>query len=148
MEFLIILAGLIFDRVTKVWALNNLRSKEDIDVIKGIFTFQYVENRGAAFGFLQNKVIILTIVTLLVIGFMIFYIIKYKPKSLLFKISISMILSGALGNLIDRICYKFVVDFIFFHYKEVWTFPNFNIADSFVVVGTILLALYIIRDVK
>jgi signal peptidase II len=148
MELIIIIVGLILDRITKLWAMNRLLGKEDIVIIKNIFSFSYVENRGAAFGILQGKVSILAIVTILAILGMAYFLIKYRPDSILCRVSIAMILSGAIGNFIDRVWYKYVVDFIMFHYKEVYYFPNFNIADTLVVVGTGLLSLYIIKDVK
>jgi signal peptidase II len=148
MELIIIILGLILDRITKLWAMNRLLGREDIVIIKNIFSFSYVENRGAAFGILQGKTNILAIVTILAIAGMAFFLIKYRPDSLLCRVSISMIISGAIGNFIDRVWYKYVVDFIMFHYKDVYYFPNFNIADMLVVIGTGLLALYIIKDVK
>ncbi|OPJ63228.1 signal peptidase II [Clostridium oryzae] len=147
MEYLIIVLGIILDRIAKIWAAANLKNKPDIVVIKNFFSFSYVENRGAAFGILQNKQIILSIVTLAVIVAIFVYMVMNRKKSKLLSISLSLIISGAVGNLIDRVFYSYVVDFIMLHYKSaVW--PNFNVADSFVVVGTILLVIYVIRDVK
>lgn len=148
MEILIIILGLIADRLTKVWALNSLSKVDEIVIIKNIFGFSYLENRGAAFGVFQNKVFLLGIVTSIVIAAMIFYLLKYKPASKLLRVSIALIISGAVGNLIDRFAYKFVVDFILVHYKDVYYYPTFNVADMLVVVGTILLAICIIRDEK
>ena len=73
---------------------------------------------------------------------MIVYLIKYKPSSKLLKLSLALVISGAIGNLIDRLYYKYVVDFISFHYKDVYYFPNFNVADILVVVGTFYCHLY------
>ncbi len=146
MEALIIFLGLLLDRLAKIRALNSLKEKDGIILIKGIFKLEYLENRGAAFGILQNKLILLAIVTLLVISAMIYYIIKYKPKSKFLRISFALIISGALGNLYDRVFYKYVVDFILLHYKEVYYFPTFNIADMLVVVGTLILAISIVKE--
>lgn len=146
MEALIIFLGLLLDRLAKIWALNSLKGKDGIILIKGIFKLEYLENRGAAFGILQNKLILLAIVTLLVISAMIYYIIKYKPKSKFLRISFALIISGALGNLYDRVFYKYVVDFILLHYKEVYYFPTFNVADMLVVVGTLILAISIVKE--
>ncbi|MCB2291965.1 signal peptidase II [Clostridium algoriphilum] len=146
MEFLIIFLGLIVDRVTKIWALSSLQETNGVILIKDIFKLEYLENRGAAFGILQNKLILLALVTLLVIAGMIYYIIKYRPKSKFLRISFALIISGALGNLYDRLFYKYVVDFILLHYKEIYYFPTFNIADSLVVVGTLILAISIVKD--
>lgn len=148
MELLIIFFGLIIDRITKVWALNKLSKIDEIVIIKNFFSFSYLENRGAAFGILQNKLIFLSAITITVVTFMIIYLFKYKPKSVFLRISFSLIISGAVGNLIDRIWYRYVVDFIYWHYKNSYSFPTFNVADIMVVTGTFLMALYILKEEK
>ncbi|EET84586.1 peptidase A8 signal peptidase II [Clostridium carboxidivorans P7] len=110
--------------------------------------FFILENRGAAFGILQNKVVFLSIVTFIVMAGIVYYIIKYKPTSKLLRISLALIISGAIGNLIDRTYYKYVVDFLTLHYKDVYYFPTFNVADVLVVTGTFLLAIYLIKEDK
>jgi signal peptidase II len=145
MEILIIILGLILDRLTKVWAMSYIKGNE-IVIIKDFFQFSYVENRGAAFGILQNKQMFLAVITSLVIIAMIVYLIKYKPTSKLLKISLAIVIGGALGNLIDRFYFRYVVDFITVHYKDVYYFPSFNVADMFVVCGTFLLAICILKD--
>jgi len=146
LEWLIIIFGLIADRITKLWALSSLKSIDNITIIKNYFAFEYLENRGAAFGILQNKIWLLAIVTMLVIGGMIFYLIKYKPSSKILRVAMAMIISGAIGNLIDRIYYKYVVDFILVHYKDIYYFPTFNAADILVSVGTFFLIISILKD--
>lgn len=146
MELLIILLGLIIDRITKIWAINALSN--EIVVIKGLFSFSYLENRGAAFGVLQNKLVFLTVITLAVLIAIMYYMIVKRPSSLWVRLSLSLIVSGAIGNMIDRIYYKYVVDFILWHYKDKYYFPTFNVADMMVVIGTILLAGYILFEDK
>jgi signal peptidase II len=146
MEILIVFIGLVIDRITKMWALNRLTEGRDIVIIENLFDFSYLENRGAAFGIFQNKVLPLAIVTSAVILGMIYYLVKYKPASKLLRYSLALIISGAIGNLIDRFAYKYVVDFILWHYKNVYYFPTFNVADMLVVVGTFLLAICILKD--
>jgi len=148
MGFIIILILLAVDIITKQWALNVLAKSQDITVIKGFFDLAYLENRGAAFGILQNKVIFLALVTSVVILIMVFYMIKYKPQSKLLRYSFYLIMAGAVGNLIDRVRLGFVVDFLQFHYKEVYYFPTFNMADTFVVIGTALMILYVAKGVE
>lgn len=148
MELLIIILGLILDRITKLWALKELTNTSGIVVIKDFFVLFYVENRGAAFGILENKVVFLSIVTFIVMAGIIYYIIKYRPASKLLRISLALIISGAIGNLIDRTYYKYVVDFLTLHYKDVYYFPTFNVADVLVVTGTFLLAIYLIKEDK
>ncbi|ENK1243464.1 signal peptidase II [Clostridium botulinum] len=146
MEIVILILGIALDRISKIWASNTLASGKDIVIIKNLFSFSYLENRGAAFGIFQNRLIFLSLITAIVILGVVYFIIKYKPTSKLLKISLALIISGAIGNLIDRIYYKFVVDFIMLHYKDVYYFPTFNVADMLVVLGTALLAIYILKE--
>lgn len=146
LEFIIIFLGMILDRLSKIWVLKVLKNNEGIEIIKNLLSFEYLENRGAAFGMLQNKLWFLATTTFLVVGVILFYLIKYKPKSLLTRISFAMIISGAIGNFYDRVVYKYVVDFILVHYKDVYYFPTFNVADIFVTLGTIGLIICIIRN--
>ncbi|MFV3012248.1 signal peptidase II [Clostridium botulinum] len=146
MVIIVLILGIFLDRISKIWALNTLASGKDIVVIKNLFTFSYLENRGAAFGIFQNRLIFLSLITAIVILGVAYFIVKYKPTSKLLKISLALIISGAIGNLIDRIYYKFVVDFIMLHYKDVYYFPTFNVADMLVVIGTVLLAIYILKE--
>lgn len=146
MEFIIIILGIIVDRVSKLWAIGTLKGGKDIVIIDKFFQLSYLENRGAAFGILQNKVIFLSIFTIILILGLSIFLYKNRKKSKLLSISLSLIIGGALGNFYDRIIYKYVVDFILLHYKDKYYFPTFNMADVFVVCGTILLAIYILKD--
>lgn len=146
LEIIIIILGVFIDRVTKMWAVSNLAKGKDVVIINNFFSLSYLENRGAAFGIFQGRAFLLSLVTVVVVLLMFFYLIRYKPKSFIFKVSLALIISGAIGNLIDRVKYKCVVDFIFFHYKDIYSFPTFNFADIFVVIGTFLLAIFIIKD--
>lgn len=148
MGFIVILILLAIDILTKQWAINVLAKGNDITVIKEFFDLAYLENRGAAFGILQNKVIFLALITSIVILIMVVYLIKYKPESKILKYSFYLIISGAIGNLIDRVRLGFVVDFLQFHYKDVYYFPTFNMADTFVVIGTALMILYVVKGVE
>ena len=113
----------------------------DVVIIPKILSFSYVENRGAAFGILQDKRWVFMTLSVLLIALLIF-IIKYaKITHPLFIISTSFILGGGIGNMIDRIFLGYVVDFIKATFID---FPVFNIADSAVVVGTILLGVYLV----
>ena len=138
---LLIITGLIsIDQISKYLALNYLKPIGTIPIIENIFHLTYVENRGAAFGMLQNNQFIFIIVaTIATIGGL-YYIYKHK-LSLLAKSSIVLIISGAIGNMIDRVRLGFVVDY--FDFRIIWDYI-FNIADVFVVVGTILLCVHII----
>lgn len=137
---LIIILGFILDRVSKLWAVDALADKP-ITVIDNFFYLRYLENKGAAFSILQGKTVFLVIMTSLIAIAILFIIIKNKDKFL--RTTLSLILCGALGNLYDRITKGSVTDFLDFHFGS-YVFPTFNVADMFVVVGTILLAVYIL----
>lgn len=144
MSFVYIALIVILDQVTKFAAKTNLKSVNNIDLIPGIFSLSYVENRGAAFGLFKDNKILLVGVTTLVTIFIIYYIIKYKDVNKYFRLSLILIAAGAIGNLIDRIVLGYVVDFFHFYIRDVFDFPVFNIADISVVCGTILLTLNMI----
>ncbi|MCI6456647.1 MAG: signal peptidase II [Terrisporobacter sp.] len=139
----IIIAILIgLDQIIKYWALNSLKEVNSIPVINNIFSLTYVENRGAAFGMLQNNQSIFILVAAVASCFGLYYLHSKKVNNL-GKIGILLVISGAIGNLIDRVRLGFVVDYLDFHI--IWSYV-FNLADCFVVVGTILLCLYIITS--
>lgn len=148
MEILIIIIGILADRISKNLAINHLSGGKSISLIKDFFTLEYLQNPGAAFGMLKNKVVFLIILTLVVILGMLYYLIKNRKESIIQSVSLSLIICGAIGNLYDRIYYNYVIDFIKVHYKEIWAFPTFNVADICVTVGTILLGIYVLKEVK
>ena len=134
---------LIFDQWSKWWVLKNFRLGESHEYIKNFFAFTYVQNRGAAFSFLHSapdsfRKPFFFIVPLLILGFLIYLFVKLRPHQKLSAFSLALIAGGAVGNLIDRVQYGYVVDFIHFHWKDVYHYPMFNIADSGIVVGAIL----------
>ncbi len=128
-------AILIFlDQITKLAAVNALKDNDSIPIIKNVFQLTYLENRGAAFGILQNKIVLfvlLTSIVLIIIGF-IYYRMpdekRYKPINLI----LILVASGAVGNLIDRIRFNYVVDFLDFCLID---FPIFNVADCYVTIS-------------
>jgi signal peptidase II len=143
--YIAIIIGLVLiDQASKILALTYLKDIGSFEIIKNVFHLTYVENRGAAFGMLQNNQWIFVIVAILASIFGLYYLYK-NEVNLLGKISILMIISGAIGNAIDRIRLGFVVDY--FDFRIVWQYV-FNVADVFVVVGTILLCIYMIFDEK
>lgn len=146
LEVLIIL-GIVVDRITKILASNYLSLGKTIEVIPNLFDFQYLENTGAAFGIFKDKAYILAIFSIIVIIGLIIYIFKFSSKKILERIAISLIISGAIGNLFDRFYFNYVIDFIYLHYNG-YSFPVFNVADILVSVGTALLAIYLVKEVK
>ena len=137
---LIILLLVGIDQLSKILALKYLKNVESIPIIQNMFHLTYVENRGAAFGMFQNNQIIFVIVALIASIYGLYYLHKNKVN-ILGKVSILLIISGALRNLIDRVRLGFVVDY--FDFRIIWEYV-FNVADIFVVLGTILLCIYIL----
>lgn len=136
---IIIIVGIILDRITKIYASSNFLQNP---IHTKFINFVYVENRGAAFGILQDRRIFFIILTLVVVAYLLYYFIRNintNPKML--NLALSLIISGALGNFYDRLFHGYVVDFIEFSFVN---FPVFNIADILVTLGSILLVVFIL----
>ncbi len=134
--YILISAGILALDIFTKYIAKTLFSVNELTIIKDVLYFTYVENRGAAFGIMQNKQWFFVVATLLIIIALLFYLIKYKPQSKLLKLSFVFIMSGGIGNLIDRISLGYVVDFID---VRIINYPVFNVADCFVVIGAVLL---------
>lgn len=138
---------ILIDHGTKFWALESLKPIHNMTLIEGFMDLTFVENRGMAFGmFSGQRWLILLLTGVISIGLIWFYLSlpkkrEYRPV----RASLILILAGAIGNIIDRLFRGYVVDFFEFTFFE-W--PVFNVADIYVVVGVILLALMIIFVVK
>lgn len=142
MYYLIMILGVALDRAVKYIVKSEVKYGEDIPIIKNFFYITYHENKGAAWGLFQNQRIFFIIATSLLIV-LLFYILARSYNRIL-KLAISLIISGAVGNLIDR-CVKDggVPDFLNFYFGK-YNFPTFNIADMFITCGAILLSVYVI----
>ncbi len=150
MQLLPIIAviGLILlDQGTKFWALESLKPIHNMTLMEGFMDLTFVENRGVAFGmFSGQRWFILLLTGIIAVGLVWFYVTlpqkkEYRPV----RVSLVLVLAGAIGNIIDRMFRGYVVDFFEFTFFE-W--PVFNVADIYVVVGVILLALMIMFVVK
>ncbi len=140
MIFIFVLVILSLDQLTKFLALKNLSLGQSIPIIKGVFHLSLVKNLGAAFGILKNQIILL-ILTALIAIVMIFFSLRRNKRLSFYSISLGLILAGALGNLIDRLFFGYVIDFLDF---RIW--PVFNVADSAVTIGVILLGWSILKS--
>ncbi len=129
------------DQLTKLWAVTALEPIGKIEIIKGVFNLRFVENTGAAFSILQGRVVFLTIIPIIACVAMAYILIARKIRSKTGTWGISLILAGAIGNLIDRIFRGAVVDMFDF---SLISFPVFNVADIAVTVGAILFFIYVI----
>ncbi len=133
MTVIVVLSIFFLDQLSKLIVSNELISGESFPVLENIFHITLVYNRGAAFGMLKNQNSLFIFVSLIVI-IMILLILRKRRNVDIFVISLSFILGGALGNLMDRILLGYVVDFLDF---RIW--PVFNLADSAVTIGAFLL---------
>jgi signal peptidase II len=130
----------VADQITKRLAEDRLRDQRSIPVVDDILRLTYVQNRGAAFGLLQDQTTFFVLVGIVVIG-VIAASYRYLPRSgFLLHLALGLQLGGAIGNLIDRVRQGYVVDFVDFGYRANW-WPVFNVADSAIVIGVALLAL-------
>ncbi len=132
---------LIADLLTKIWAQTRLREIGTIPLIEDVFHLTYVENRGAAFGILQDRRMFFVLITLVFAAVVVYVILKYKNRPAVLNYGLCFMFAGALGNMIDRIWRGFVVDM--FDFRMI-NFPVFNVADIFVCIGAGLLAIFFI----
>lgn len=131
---------LIIDQITKILVIKILPLSGSIEIIKNFFYIIPTNNTGAAFSILIGQRIFLILITIAILAFLIQYIKKNKIERKIDIISFSFIIGGSLGNLIDRIIRGSVIDFISLKLGN-YNFPIFNIADTLIVVGVILLLL-------
>ncbi len=142
--FAISLLLIAVDQITKYLIDLHLKPIGNFEVIKNFFSLDYLENRGAALGILQDKRWIFIVLTALICVAMLVFLFKYKQHNFWTYTSICLIFAGGIGNLIDRILRGYVIDFLYFHF-----FPyRFNIADCCVTVGAILFAVAVIMFEK
>lgn len=140
----IIIIGIILDQLTKLLSVEFLTKVETVPIIKNVLHLTYVENRGAAFGMLkEHRWVFISLSTVTIIGLLL-YLFLSREKTKLYGVPIAMIVSGGIGNMIDRTALGYVVDFIDF---RLINFAVFNGADSFVCVGAGLLVLALVLDI-
>ncbi len=133
------------DQATKLWVDSTMALYETRPVIGGIFDLHYIRNPGAAFGFLSRSDAAYRIpfflgVSTIAIGIILYLFHKLEESDVMVPLALSMVLGGAVGNLLDRIRIGSVIDFIYFHYKA-FHWPAFNVADIAITVGVFLLIL-------
>ena len=136
MEAIIAIVILILDQATKIWAANSL-AQAPLVVLPGVLELTYLQNAGAVWGLMQGQRVVFLIATFLFLGAMgWFYYQKRKDMSPLTRIILALLVSGALGNLIDRVALGYVRDMIYF---SLINFPAFNVADSAITIAAALL---------
>lgn len=142
-NFLLFLTLLILDQLTKHLAVSGLHLGEPVPVIEGLFNLTRVHNPGAAFGMFGDlpdfwRRVVLGIVSAFALGVVLFYMLNDARGDRLAQFALSGILSGALGNLLDRYRYDYVIDFLDFHWQS-YHWPAFNVADSAICIGVTIL---------
>lgn len=143
--YLISIIIIIIDQITKMLVVENLKNQNPIVIIEDFLQFNYAENYGAAFGILQNQQLFFIIITIIIILGILIYIVKSNSTRLM-NYSLLMVVGGAVGNFIDRIRLGYVVDFIDVKFGNIYDYPVFNIADSFIVIGTFFLVFVVLTD--
>jgi signal peptidase II len=146
--FLIIAALVIaLDQITKLWVRSQLGLYESVPVI-GCLSLTHVRNTGSAFGLFANQAFLLTLVAIVgLVTIMLFY--RYLSRSSILGISaLGLVFGGAVGNLIDRLRFGYVTDFVDVRLWRDFHWPAFNVADSAITVGSIMLAIFIFFTIR
>ena len=136
------------DQITKYVAESNLYMKNDIDIIKNVLTLTYLRNNGSAFGMFSGKInafLVLTVIIVVVITYIVIRM-PVTKRYLPMYIICTMLVSGAIGNFIDRVRFGYVRDFIYF---KLINFPVFNVADCYVTISVaifIVLILFVYKE--
>ena len=143
---ILVLSCFFFDRISKILVITNMSVFDSFEVINNFFSITYARNFGAAFSFFRGvRYFFIMVAILVIVALFIFLKNNLKKINILDKICVSLILGGSLGNLLDRIIYGYVIDFLDFNIFG-YNYPIFNFADSFIVVGTIILLINSIRN--
>lgn len=137
----------ILDQLTKWLIWNTYGPAGDLveaEYLGGLLHFHFVRNTGSAFGLFQGQTGILTVATFLAIGFLVVFFIKNARESVFVALALSLLVGGAIGNLIDRLRLGYVIDWI-----KLPNWPTFNVADSSITIGVIVLfAAILIKDMR
>jgi signal peptidase II len=143
---LICIAGalVVFDQLTKLYVHTRFALSESAMVIPGFFDITYVRNPGAAFGFLaqshpQFREWFFLLLPPIAMGVIVYVLRGVSSSDRMQTLGLSMVFGGALGNYIDRVRFRYVIDFIDLHYDNVYHWPAFNVADMAIVAGIAIL---------
>jgi signal peptidase II len=142
--YIISIIGIVLDFLSKAFIMSKLSVGSSKTIIENFFYITHVNNKGAAWGIFSSNTMVLTIISILFTIFFVWYVEKNKLK-LYEEISAGIILAGILGNMFDRIFRGYVVDFLNF-YIFGYDYPVFNIADTFIVVGVLIIIVFSIKE--
>ncbi len=143
MPFIALLIGAVIvaaDQIIKYFVVNNLKPLGSVSVIDNLFKLTYVENRGVAFGMFNDMRWFFVVLTSVLIAAIIIFMFIKRPGGKLFYIAAGLIIGGGIGNLIDRILYGYVIDYLSISFFS----PVCNFADYAITIGVVLLAVYVI----
>ncbi|MFZ6048051.1 signal peptidase II [Pseudomonas sp. CR3202] len=142
----------VLDQASKWFFESELNLYQQIVVIPDYFSWTLAYNTGAAFSFLADSSgwqrWLFAVIALVVSGVLVVWLKRLKPEETWLAIALALVLGGALGNLYDRVVLGHVVDFILVHWQNRWYFPAFNLADSAITVGAVMLALDMFKAKK
>lgn len=134
------------DQIVKRWAVVVLKERPlPITLIPGFLDFKYVENTGAAFGILRGQTHVFIIMAMLTIVIILLYLSLVEQEEPMVRVALVLILAGAVGNLIDRVAFEHVIDYIHVFYRD-WEWPIFNFADTIINVGVGLIFIDFLID--
>ncbi|HQZ17437.1 MAG TPA: signal peptidase II [Vicinamibacteria bacterium] len=143
--FVLPLSIVVLDQITKFLVIQKLPLYEDVPLISGLLSLQHVRNSGAVFGFLSGaqipgKPYVFALMSAIALGALTYYARTIPREERLPRFALSLVIGGAIGNLIDRVRFGYVVDFVKMYWEtHVW--PNYNVADSAISIGLVLLVI-------
>jgi signal peptidase II len=150
--FIIAAVVLAADQLTKAWAVAKLKPVVLIEVIPDFFRLVYATNRGVAFSMFADGEFdarwVFAGISFVATSFVSVYLVRTSPGKLRLSLALSLLLAGIVGNLIDRVRLGEVVDFLGFHWRDQYSFPIFNLADTAICIGAGLLALDMLFEDK
>ncbi|MBS4455954.1 signal peptidase II [Tuanshanicoccus lijuaniae] len=134
---------IMIDQLVKYWTINHIGLHQSLPGIPNVFDFFYIQNTGASWGIFSGQFKLFFIITLLVVGYLLYLLYKTTSKQKLSRIAYGLLIGGALGNFIDRLLNGYVIDMFRLLFIN---FPIFNVADIALTVGVLMLILLLILD--
>lgn len=135
----------VLDQASKLYFEDALRLYQQIEIVPGLFSWTLAYNTGAAFSFLAGESgwqrWLFALIAVAVSAVLVVWLRRLQSAETWLAVALALVLGGAVGNLFDRVAYGHVIDFILVHWQDRWFFPAFNLADSAITVGAIMLAL-------
>lgn len=143
--YILILLAIGIDQGTKLAVRRFLALNQSVTVIPGILSFTYIQNPGAAFGILKHQTLLFLLLTLALLYLVLKFRRRIPEQAPAVRIGVALGLGGALGNLIDRVRLGKVVDFLDLDFRPLENWPVFNLADSAIVAGAVLIFIHLLK---